>query len=175
MGSVTKLRRAQQMADEEKAAAHRKKHRADQLAEQAQQAAGRAEKKDTAHSIALITSVKELRANLDAKAGKGSRMALVSKQFDARVTGRSSLFSYSRAAISDEYRIVAQKAKPLKKSPSDDEDGLLYLTRLVVLIITGAKEDRYAAVRLEDAQAAKLTNARELPVNSEDSTPAYII
>jgi hypothetical protein len=32
---------------------------------------------------------------------------------------------------------------------------------------------RYAAVHLEDAQAAEVTNARELPVISEPHTSAY--
>lgn len=139
-----------------------------------QQAAGRAQKKDTAHSIALITSVKELRAHLSAKTGKGASMALVSQQFDARVTGRATLFSYSRAAIGEQYRIVAQKAKPLKKSPSGNEDGLKYLTRLVELTITDdVKEGRYAAAHLEEAQAVEVTIARELPVISEEHTSAY--
>ena len=171
---MTKQRRKHQAADEEAAAAHRKDHRAGQLAEQVQQAAGRAQKKDTAHSIALITSVKELRAHLSAKTGKGASMALVSQQFDARVTGRATLFSYSRAAIGEQYRIVAQKAKPLKKSPSGNEDGLKYLTRLVELMITDdVKEGRYAAAHLEEAQAVEVTIARELPVISEEHTSAY--
>jgi hypothetical protein len=47
-------------------------------------------------------------------------MARVSHQFDARVTGRSSVLSYSRAAIGDVLQIRARKAKPLMKSPSGD-------------------------------------------------------
>jgi hypothetical protein len=64
-----------------------------------QLASSRAQKKDTAHSIELITSVDNLRMNLLVKIGN--------------------LFSYSRAAIGDQYRIVTQKAKPLKKQPKD--------------------------------------------------------
>ena len=174
LGAVIKLRREQRAADETAAVAHRKAHRADLLAEHTQQAAGRAQKKDTAHSIELLTSVEELRVHLVAKTGKGARMMLVSRQFDARVTGRATLFVYSQAAIGARYRVVAQKAKPLKKSPSDDEDSLVYLTRLVELMIADdVKEGRYAAAHLEEAQAAEVTIARELPVISEAHTSAY--
>jgi hypothetical protein len=116
---MTKLRHQQRAADETAAAAHRKNHRAGLLAEHTQQAAGRAQKKGNAHSIELFTSVEELRVHLVAKIGKGARMKLVSRQFDARVTGRATLFVYSQAAIGARYRVVAQKAKPSKKSPRE--------------------------------------------------------
>mmetsp|Transcript_72447 Transcript_72447/g.145766 ORF Transcript_72447/g.145766 Transcript_72447/m.145766 type:complete len:467 (+) Transcript_72447:256-1656(+) len=174
LGAVTKQRREQLTADIAAAAVHRKKHRTDLLAEKTQQAAGRAQKKDTAHSTELITSVRDLRAHLLAKTGKGASMALVSQQFDARVTGRATLFSYSHAAIGMEYRIMSQKAKPLKKSPSDEGDCLSYLTRLVELMITDdVKEGRYDAAHLEEAQATQVAIARELPVISEEHTSAY--
>jgi hypothetical protein len=81
---------------------------------------------------------------------------------------------YSQAAIGARYRVVAQKAKPLKKSPSDNENCLAYLTRLVELMIAGdVKEGRYAAAHLVKAQAAEVTTARELPVISEPHTSAY--
>ena len=73
-----------------------------------------------------------------------------------------------------EYRIMSQRAKPLKKSPSDEEDGLAYLTRLLELMITDdVKEGRYDAGRLQEAQAAEVIIARELPVISEEHTSAY--
>ena len=88
-------------------------------------------------------------------------MALVSQQYDARVTGRATLFSYSQATIGMEYRVMSQRAKPLKKSPSDKEDDLAYLTRLVELMITDdAKEGRYDAGRLQEAQAVEVTIVR---------------
>jgi hypothetical protein len=50
---------------------------------------------------------------------------------------------------------------------------LSYLTRLVVLIIAGeVKMGRYAAVHLEEAQAAEVAIARELPVINEAHTSA---
>jgi len=100
-------------------------------------AVGQAQKKDTAHSIKLITSVKDLRVNLEAKNSKGARMALVSQQFRARLDlVRAHPVFDSQTAIGDQYRIVAQNSKPLKKTPSNDEDSLSYLTRLVELMIT---------------------------------------
>jgi len=62
---------------------------------------------------------------------------------------------------------------PFKKSPSDNEDFLAYLTRLVELMIAGdVMEGRYAAAHLEEAQAAEVTTARDLPVISEPHTSA---
>jgi phage gp29-like protein len=104
---MTKLRHEQRAADETAAAAHRMDHRAGLLAEHMQQAAGRAQKKDTAHSIELFASVEELRVHLVAKTGKGARMKLVYRQFDARVTGRATLFVYFQAAIGARYRVAA--------------------------------------------------------------------
>jgi hypothetical protein len=64
--------------------------------------------------------------------------------------------------------------KPFKKSPRDNEDFLAYLTRLAELMIAGdVKEGRYAAVHLEEAQAAEVAIARDLPVISEPHTSAY--
>jgi hypothetical protein len=101
-------------------------------------------------------------------------MKLVFRQFDARVASRATLFVYSQAAIGARYRVAAQKAKPLKKSPSDDEDCLACLARLVELMITDdVKEARAAAVHLEEAQAAGVAIVRELPVTSEPRTSAY--
>jgi hypothetical protein len=129
--------------------------------------------KDTAHSVALFTSARELRANLATKGGKGSHMALVSHQFDARVTGHSSLLSFSRAAIGDEYRILSQKTKLLKKSPSDNLSSLSYLAHIVeLMIIGGVKDGRDAAARLEETQAAEVTIALEQPAISEKNTSA---
>ena len=69
---------------------------------------------------------------------------------------------------------MSQRAKPLKKSPSDKEDDLAYLTRLVELMITDdAKEGRYDVGRMQEAQAAEVVIARELPVISEEHTSAY--
>ena len=161
-------------ADKLAADVHRKEQRADLLAENEKLAAVRGQKKDNAHSIELIVSVRDLRAHLAAKTGKGARMALLSQQYDARVSGRATLFSYSQAAIGMEYRIMSQRAKPLKKSPSDEEDGLAYLTRLLEVMITDdVKEGRYDAGRLQEAQAAEVLIARELPVISEEHTSAY--
>jgi hypothetical protein len=79
-------------------------------------------------------------------------------------------------ALGGEYRTLALKAKPLKKSPSDGEGSFSYLTRFVELMITGdVKEDRYAAARLEETQAAAATIARELPVIGEKNTSASSI
>ena len=171
---MTKQFRGHRAADELAADVHRKEQRADLLAENEKLAAVRGQKKDKAHSIELIVSVRDLRAHLAAKTGKGARMALLSQQYDARVSGRATLFSYSQAAIGMEYRIMSQRAKPLKKSPSDEEDGLAYLTRLLELMITDdVKEGRYDAGRLQEAQAAEVIIARELPVISEEHTSAY--
>jgi hypothetical protein len=175
-GEVTKQRREEYVTDINADAEHRQSYRACQLEEQKKKAVGQAQKKDTAHSIKLITSVKDLRVNLEAKNSKGARMALVSQQFRARLTGRATLFSYSQTAIGDQYRIVAQNSKPLKKTPSNDEDSLSYLTRLVELMITDdVKEGRYTAARLEEAQAIGVTLARDLPVISKEYTSAFSI
>jgi hypothetical protein len=69
------------------------------------------------HSIELSITVENLRVHLLAKIVKGARMAFLSKQFDARMAGRATLILYSRAGIGDQYRILTQKPKPLKKSP----------------------------------------------------------
>jgi hypothetical protein len=71
------------------------------------------------------------------------------------------------SGIGDQYRILTQKAKPLKKSPRGNEGRLSYLVRLVELMITDdVKEGRYAAVHLEEAQANEVAIARELSVIS---------
>jgi hypothetical protein len=175
-GEVTKQRREEYVTDINADAEHRQSYRACQLEDQKKKAVGQAQKKDTAHSIKLITSVKDLRVNLEAKNSKGARMALVSQQFRARLTGRATLFSYSQTAIGDQYRIVAQNSKPLKKTPSNDEDSLSYLTRLVELMITSdVKEGRYTAARLEEAQATEVIIARDLPVISKVYTASYSV
>ena len=175
-GTVTTQRREEYAADIVANAEHRQEHRARQLAEHMQLAASRAQKKDTAHSIELITSVDNLRVHLLAKISKSARMVFLSQQFDARMTGRATHFTYSRAAIGDEYRIIKHKAKPLKKSPRDNEDSLSYLTRLVELMITSdVKEGRYTAARLEEAQATEVIIARDLPVISKVYTASYSV
>jgi hypothetical protein len=123
------------------------------------------------HSTELIITVDNLRVHLLAKIGMGSRMAFLSKQFDARITGRVTLILYSRAAIGDQYRILTQKAKPQKKSPRGNEGCLSYLARLVELMITDdLKEFRHAAVHLGETQANEVAIAQELPVISEENT-----
>ena len=109
-----------------------------------------------------------------AKANKTARVALLGQQYDVRVTGRATTFSYSEEAIGMECRSAHFKAKPLRKGPSDSEDELAYLTRLVGLMIADdIKEGRYAAANLKEAQATEVSIARQLPVISEQHTAAY--
>ena len=125
-----------------------------------QLAANRAQKKDTAHTIELITCAENLRVHLLVKINKGERMVFLSKLFNARMAGH------------DQHPIVTQKAKPLTNSQRDNADCLSCLARLAeLMIIGGVKEGRYTAARLNEAQANEVAITRELPVISEERTP----
>lgn len=90
----------------------------------------------------------------------------------ARIAGRATLFSYSRAAIGGQYWIAMQKAKPLKKPPRGNEYGLSYMAPLVELMITTmsalatALASCFSAMLLDDVRPSLITGSSCAMANS---------
>ena len=132
-----------------------------------------AQKKDAACGVDVVESEARLDDLLKGKSGKKTMLGFLSKQYDARIVGRS--YSYSMEAIPVKYRGKNKDGKTgvkkLRKSP-ESGDEVAYLTSLVKLMI---KEDirlaRYGAgaAAATDDRSDK-TLARQLPVISEEFT-----
>jgi hypothetical protein len=146
-GVVSRMVREHRAADGADSAATRKKKRAMKFEENKQRTIRMAHKKDAACEVDVVESDARLDELLKGKSGKGAMLDFLSKQYNARIVGRS--YSYSMEAIPVEYRGKNKDSKTgikkLRKSP-ESGDEVAYLTSLVKLMI---KEDirlaRYGA------------------------------
>mgnify|MGYP004204857345 CR=1 FL=1 len=172
-GVVSRLVREHRAADGADSAEMRKKKTAKKFELNKQRAIRMAQKKDAAFEVDVVESEARLDDLLKGKSGKKTMLGFLSKQYDARIVGRS--YSYSMEAIPVKYRGKNKDGKTgvkkLRKSP-ESGDEVAYLTSLVKLMI---KEDirlaRYGAgaAAATDDRSDK-TLARQLPVISEEFT-----
>lgn len=166
-GAVTQMARENRQKDGSDSEALRKRKREAKFEENRRKKTKKAQKKDAAHTVELVTTVAKLEEALSAKSGKGTRVTFLSKQVDARLEGRS--FTYALQAVPLKYRSTFFKDKRIKKSTDGDE--VAYLTELVKLMIQDdITEKRYGADALAGATATDITIARQLPMISDEYT-----
>ena len=173
IGAVAKMRREQHTGDTKAAIAHANKHRADALETKENQASSRGEKLNTWGEIILVENVLELQDHLS-ELGVGAKKEMLSMQVNKRINFLHR--EYPLEAIPESYRIKKRPAGgkywTLKMSPSNGENKLEHLTKLVELMVAYEQEHPFDS---DNDGAPPVRTARNLHTISTSHVPAHLV